>query len=201
MILYLSIIFIAMTLIVLGNIIWNPQPFDYYEVWLMVAVAISVVAEFLIDGVFAIIIHSLPTKWFSHEKKIFEVGKRERNFYEKLGIKSWKDKVWELGALGGFRKNKIKDPSSPEYIAQFLYESNMGIVMHVIGIFVGFGVMFILPLKYALTIGLFVAIVNALLNIMPTMILRYNVPKLTVAYKRAVRLKDRKPTEEAIENN
>ena len=180
-----------MTFIVIGNIAFNPQPFEYFEVWLMVAVSIAVVAEFVFDGIFAIIVHSMPAKWYSPDKKCFQVSKRERNFYEKIGIKSWKDKVWELGALGGFRKNKIKDPNSPEYLRQFLVESNMGIVMHVIGVFVGFAVMFIFPLKYALCIGLPVALVNALLNIMPTMILRYNVPKLSVAYKRAVRLKER----------
>ena len=191
MVLYLSIVFIAMALIGLGNIIWNPQPFEYFEVWLMLAIAISVVFEIVVAGAMAGLLHAFPKKLFSPDKKIFEVGKKERQFYEKIGIKSWKDKVWELGALGGFRKNKIKDPSSPEYLQLFLIESNIGIVAHVISVFLGFAVMFIFPLKYAFCIGLPIALVNAVLNIMPTMILRYNVPKLSVAYKRAVRLKER----------
>jgi len=49
----------------------------------------------------------------------------------------------------------------------------------------GFLVIFILPFKYFIKIGLWVSIVNVILNILPTMILRYNIPKLTVALKRA----------------
>ena len=47
--------------------------------------------------------------------------------------------------------------------------------------------MFLFPLKYALVIGIPVAVVNLILNILPTMILRYNVPKLTVVLKRLER--------------
>lgn len=191
MVLYLTIIFISMALIGICNIIFNPQAFELYEVWLMLAISISVVFEFAIDGLFAALCRLLPKKCFLPENKFFQVSKKERVFYEKLGIKSWKDKVWELGAMGGFRKNKIKNPNSPEYLNKFLIESNMGIVMHMIGVFVGFAVMFIFPLKYALCIGLPVALVNAVLNTLPTMILRYNIPKLSVAYKRAVRLQER----------
>jgi hypothetical protein len=57
----------------------------------------------------------------------------------------------------------------------------------VVGILVSFLVIFILPLKYALRIGLPVALVACLLCILPTMILRYNIPKLMVAYERAKR--------------
>ena len=201
MVLYLSVIFIAMALIGIGNIIWNPQPFDYYEIWLMVALCISVLFEIIVDGFMAGFLHFLPKKCFDPEKKCYQVSKKERNFYEKMGIKSWKDKVWELGALGGFRKNKIKDPNSPEYLQQFLVESNIGIVAHVISMVCGFAVMFIFPLHFALGIGLPVAIVNFVLNLMPTMILRYNVPKLSVAYKRAVRLKERSVPTEMVEQN
>ena len=56
-----------------------------------------------------------------------------------------------------------------------------------LGVFAGFLVIFILPLKYALRIGVPVACVSALLCILPTMILRYNIPKLMVAYERAKR--------------
>jgi len=55
----------------------------------------------------------------------------------------------------------------------------------------GFLVIFILPLKYALRIGLPVAIVGFVLNLLPVFILRYNLPKLAIAYKRAKRLEER----------
>ena len=41
-----------------------------------------------------------------------------------LSGKNWKDKVAELGFLGGFRKNKINDPANPDYLTTFLMESN-----------------------------------------------------------------------------
>ena len=201
MVLYLSIIFIAMALICFGNILFNPQVFECFEVWLMVAVSIGVVFEFAIDGIFAALVRLFPRQWFQPDRKFFQVNKKERNFYEKIGIKSWKDKFWELGATGGFRKNKIKEPNSPEYQHWFLVESNMGIVMHIVDVFVGFAVMFIFPLKYALPIGLPIALVNAVLNILPIMILRYNLPKLNVAYKRAMRLKERKEEQNITPEN
>ena len=187
MVLYLSIVFIAMAVISMLNIVFGSYDFSNYQLWVILAVLFSVVAEIAIQGIIATIVKHLPNKWFTHDKKLFKISKKERSFYEKLKIRSWKDKVWELGALGGFRKNKIADPTSPEYLLQFVVESNKGIVDHVVGIFLGFLVMLLLPAKFALRIGLPVALVNLLLCLLPTMILRYNIPKLMVAYERAKR--------------
>lgn len=187
MILYLSIVFGGITIISLLNILLGSYNFDYSALWVICAVVLSVVVEIAIQGVIATIVKHLPNKWFSHDKKLFKISKHERKFYEKIKIRSWKDKVWELGALGGFRKNKIADPNNPEYLLQFVVESNKGVTDHVVGILCSFLVIFILPLKYALRIGLPVACVCCLLCILPTMILRYNIPKLMVAYERARR--------------
>ena len=191
MILYLSIIGIAWVIISVLNIVLGSYTFDHYALWIILATFVSIIFQIAIDGTFAIVVHSLPDKWFGTDKKFFNVSRNERKFYDRLKIKSWKDKVWELGALGGFRKNKIAEPDSSDYFLKFIYESNKGVVMHIIGIFVGFLVIFILPFKYALRIGFPVACVNLLLNIMPTMILRYNIPKLQVGYERAKRLESR----------
>lgn len=190
MVLYLSIVVVAMALISMLNIVLGSYDFSNYQLWVILAVTLSVVVEIAIQGIIATIVKHLPNKWFAHDKKLFKISKKERNFYEKLKIRSWKDKVWELGALGGFRKNKIADPSNPDYLLQFVVESNKGVVDHVVGIFLGFLVIFILPLKYALRIGLPVALVNMLLCTLPTMILRYNIPKIMVAYERAKRTKE-----------
>lgn len=189
MLLYLSTIFIAMAIIIVLNCVFGGYSFDNYIWWVILSVALSVVVEIIIDLIFAGIIHALPNKWFSKDKKCFQVSRKERKFYEKLHIKSWKDKVFELGALGGFRKNKIKEKDSPEYLIKFIIESNKGIVIHIACLFVGFLVMFILPLKYFVRIGLWVSLVNFVLNLLPIFILRYNIPKLEVAYERARKLK------------
>lgn len=187
MILYLSIVFGGSALISLLNILLGTYDFSYSSLWVICAVVLSVIVEIAIQGIVATIVKHLPNKWFTHDRKLFKISKHERKFYEKIKIRSWKDKVWELGALGGFRKNKIADPNNPEYLLQFVVESNKGVVDHVVGILVSFLVIFILPLKYALRIGLPVACVAILLCVLPTMILRYNIPKLMVAYERARR--------------
>ncbi len=189
MILYLSIVFVSMFIISVLNILFGTAVFGYSPWWVIAMVIIAVVFEIAVDGIFAKLINISPNKWFTHDKKIFKVSKRERNFYEKLKIRSWKDKVLELGALGGFSKKKLADPNNPEYLLTFLMESNKGIVVHIGGMILGFLAMLIFPLKYALVIGLPVAIVNVFLNLLSTMVLRYNVPKLLVAYERVKRTK------------
>ena len=81
-----------------------------------------------------------------------------------------------------FRKNKIAEPNNNEYIARYIMEANYGIICHIACIIFGFLILFIYP-KYCLTIALPVAIVNLVLNALPTMILRYNLPKLHTIYK------------------
>lgn len=186
MFLTFSVISIAMVIICSLDII-IASPLMGVSPWFFVfAVTVSVIYQFAIDGLFAFLVNIMPNKWFEN-KKFFEVSKKEQRFYEKLGIRSWKDKVWELGGLGGFSKSKIVDPNDPEYSRRFLVESYKGEVDHIIGMFVGFTVIFIFPLKFAWIVGVPVAIVNLVLNYMPIMILRYNTPKLKVLHKRALR--------------
>ena len=187
MVLYICSIVGAMTLIA-GFNIWLGTPVFGYSAWFVVlAVVSTTVFQIAIDGLFAFIVNKLPNKWFDEKNKHFVVSKRAVKFYEALKIRKWKDKVIELGGLGGFRKNKLREPDDPEYIKRFIIECNKGIVTHRIGYFVGFLGVFLFPLKYALVIGIPVAVVNLILNILPTMILRYNVPKLTVVLKRLER--------------
>lgn len=189
MILYLSIVFVSMIIISVLNIWLGTPVFGYSPWWVIAMVSIAVVFEIAVDGIFAKLVNISPNKWFTHDKKIFKVSKRERNFYEKIKIRFWKDKVLELGALGGFSKKKLADPNNPEYLLTFLMESNKGVVVHIGGMILGFLAMLIFPLKYAFVIGLPVAMVNVLLNLMSTMVLRYNIPKLLVAYERVKRTK------------
>lgn len=186
MILYLSIIFVVATLIAIFNIIFTST--SWYIIVGIVAGATCF--QILVDGLFALIVNNLPDKWFAMDKKCFKVSKKSQRLYEKLQIRKWKDKVLELGILGGFRKNKINDPNSPEYVEKFIVESNKGIVIHRIGYFVGFLVMLVFPFKFAFSIGLPVAITNMFLNILPVMILRYNIPKLMTLHKRLTRMQD-----------
>ncbi|MGN0961175.1 MAG: hypothetical protein ACI4PF_03120 [Christensenellales bacterium] len=190
MFLYLMIVFFAMLIIYALNVFLGQDTFAHYEIWLAFAIIVSVIVEILIDGLCSLICEKLPNKFYKLNNKLFQISKKEQHFYEKLGIKKWKDKVWELGALGGFRKNKIVDRNNVEYLDRFIIEVCKGMVGHIVNIFAGFLVIFILPLKYWWRIGLPVAMVGAFLNLLPILILRYNLPKLQIAHKRAVRLQN-----------
>lgn len=186
MILVFSIILTAMVLICSLDIIFAAPVMEVSPWFFVFAVTVSVIYQFAIDGLFAFIVSKCPNKWFEN-KKFFNVSKKEQRIYEKLGIRSWKDKIWELGGLGGFSKSKIDDPKDPEYSKRFLIESYKGEIDHIFGMLAGFTVIFIFPLKFAWIVGVPVAFVNFILNWMPTMILRYNTPKLLVLHKRALR--------------
>ena len=196
MVLYLSVIFIAMSTIAILNICLGTYTFDNYQLWVVMAVVLSTVVEIAISAIFSALTEYTPDKWYKPHRKFYQVSKKEQRFYEKLGIKFWKDYVLELGALGGFRKNKLNGTSS-EYMKKFMIESVKGMLGHILDMFMGFAVIFVLPLKYALRIGLPVAIVGFVLNMLPTLILRYNLPKLNAAYVRAKRLEERAEKENA----
>lgn len=144
--------------------------------------ALGAVAAFAIDGIFAFVARRLPMKWFPPEAKLFMVSTRERKIYRRLKINSWKKYVPELGGFTGFHKDKMRDRSSSEYVGRFLTESHYGVLGHVLGALLGFLVM-LLPFLRPLSMGLPIAIVNFILSMLPTMILRYNTPSLCKVYR------------------
>lgn len=194
--LYLIIILTCMAIITLLDYFTAVEYLGLSILEIALGVTISVVAIIIIDLIFAFIVRRcLPKKWFGKDKTHFQAGKKERKFYEKLGIKKWKDKVLELGALSNFRKNKIAEPNSNAYIERYIIEANYGIIVHVADIIFGFTVIFIYPLKVWLYFGFPVAFVNAVLNLLPLMILRYNLPKLHALYKYNEKREKRKVNE------
>ncbi len=165
-------------------LIGGVNAFFYAPIWhVFVGAFGATVAVIAIDGLLAFVIRwLLPAKWFSHDKKFFAGRKAECRFYEKIGIKKWKDKVPELGDLTGFRKNKISDPTNNEFIARYILEANYGLTLHFLGMIFGFLIMLIYP-QFALNIAFPVAVVNFGFNFLSFAILRYNLPKLHTLYK------------------
>lgn len=176
MLFYIFSIVGADLLIILFNIWFNK--FELSLLYIILAAVLGAIAVIAIDGVFAFIIRRLPEKWFSYDKKIWNVSKAECNFYEKLGIKLWKDKILELGMFTSFSKKTIANPDSKEYMERFILESNYGAIIHIANAIFGFLVIFCFPLKLVFCFGLPISIVNAILSLLPYMILRYNIPRL-----------------------
>lgn len=193
MILYLLIILGCSLVIAASVSLWSGQNF----LLLFGLVALGVVFEILVDALVATIARLLPAKCADHTKKVFVVSAKEKKFYEKLKIRLWKDKIPEIGHFTGFRKNKLVDPQSVEYVDRFLLESCYGEIGHFFSLFLGFTLLLLYPLSdvwFALAIP--VCIVNFFLNIPSILVLRYNSYKLVVLKKSLLKKQQRKKVEE-----
>lgn len=181
--LYLSIIGFAMCVISALNIIFGVAAWYY----IVIATVWCTALQFALDGTIAITVKNLPNGWFGITNPGFKVSDFEMRMYKRLRVRLWKDKVWELGGIGGFSKKRLLEPDNPEYIELFIIECNKGVVTHRLSYPIGFLAMLTLEGVTALTVALPVAAVNLFLNILPTLVLRYNTPKLHSLLKRLTR--------------
>jgi hypothetical protein len=185
--LYLTTIGIAMAIIAALNILFGTAAWYY----VIIAVVWCTALQFALDGLLAILINKMPDKWFGTDNPLYRVSDTERELYKKLKVRLWKDKVWELGGLGGFSKKNLTEPDDPAYIEKFIIECNKGVLTHRLSYPIGFLAMLTLPNVCALTIALPVSLVNLYLNILPTLALRYNTPMLQGILKRLKRKQEK----------
>ncbi len=187
--LYLGIISIAMLVISVINILLKTAAWYY----IIIAVIWCTALQFALDGLIAIAINKMPDRWFGVNNRLYHVTQKEKTLYKKLKVRLWKDKIWELGGLGGFSKKELKEPDNPKYIEKFIIECNKGVLTHRLSYPIGFLAMLTLSGTCIFTIALPVAIVNLFLNILPTMVLRYNTPMLKSILARMERKCKAKP--------
>lgn len=181
--LYLGVIGIAMLVISIINILLGTATWYY----IIIAVIWCTALQFALDGLIAIAINKMPDRWFGVNNRLYHVTQKEKNLYKKLKVRLWKDKIWELGGLGGFSKKKLKEPDNPKYIEKFIIECNKGVLTHRLSYPIGFLAMLTLSGDCIFTIALPVAVVNLFLNVLPTMALRYNTPMLKAILSRKER--------------
>ena len=180
MILYLSIIFVCGVIVALANGLGYGDPLG----WTVAINFGGILLQMIVNGATAAICRSLPEKCVPYGAKVFAVGKREKLFYEKLHIRKWKDHIPEIGHLTGFRKTKVEDPKSVEYVERFLLETRYGEVGHFSSIFTSFLLMFFCFIPAVRwTVVLPICVIGALLNVPSLLVLRYNSYKLEVLYK------------------
>lgn len=154
---------------------------------------LATVAVILLDAIVAIITRALPKDWLSPFGSAFSVSKKERKFLDKLKVKAWKDKIPEMGRfLCDFDKTKVQENPTSDYILTFLHETTMAEAMHFMSIFAGFWLLLI-PIPNAQISILFVVLVNALLQIPPVLVQRYNRPKLMAYFARLQRKENKSP--------
>ena len=139
MLLYLTVIGVANILIIIGNLCFEADPSINSALANALSSLSGTVAVILLDGAVAFIIRRLtPQKWFSADRKIFLITKKERDLYGALRIKKWKDKIPELGGFTGFHKNKLESTSDTKYLERFILEANYGVVIHLANAIFGF---------------------------------------------------------------
>ncbi|MBP3422460.1 MAG: hypothetical protein J6K86_01695 [Clostridia bacterium] len=196
MILYLVIIAIAVLAIAAVVSLAASTAFFPVLGWTALATA----AVILVDALTATICRLLPAKCANPEKKIFQVSAKEKKFYEKLKIRKWKDRVPEIGQFTGFRKNKIVDPKSVEYLERFLLEACYGEIGHIVSCITSYLILLLFPLyELWFAVAIPVATVSLLLNIPSFCILRYNSYKLRVL--RDSNLKKQRRQQSATQEN
>ena len=194
---YLILISGAMLLITLGNFLASDARTPLLFGTLLLDVALGVVAVVVIDAILAAAVRALPERWFAPAKRAFTVKEGERRLYRKLGLNSWKKYVPELGCFTGFHKDHLRDPASSEYVGRFLLESHYGVVGHLLGAVLGFLIL-LLPFLRPWAMALPIAIVNCVLNLLPTMILRYNTPPLLRLYRRNLAKEEKRAEQESV---
>lgn len=180
---YIITIAISVLIITVANFIAGGTHTFGAFAWLLLITFLGVVAVIAVDGLVAFIARRLPEKLCAPEAKLFTVPKWEHKLYRKTKINTWKKYVPELGCFTGFHKDKMRDPTSSAYIGRFLLESNYGVLGHVAGALLGFLIMLI-PFLPTFSVALPIAIVNFVLSMLPTFILRYNTPALRKIYRR-----------------
>ena len=152
-----------------------------------------VVIVIAIDGLVAFLIRKMPEKWFQKDKGIFKTSEKERKFYRLIGVPKWKNYIPELGNFTGFHKNKFSNPFDNEYVSRFILEARYGVAIHVWSVPASFLIILLDWKMYLgqsdiwLTIALPVAIINAILIVLPAFILKYNLPTLVNIYNNNLR--------------
>lgn len=182
---YVIIISVSALLIAIGNFLAGGTYTALAFGALLLTTFVGVFAVIAIDGVFAFLIRRLPEKWFAPTKRIFSVSEKEVRFYKRTRIAKWKKHVPELGCFTGFHKDKLRETKSSTYLERFLLESNYGVAGHIAGALAGFLLLFARILRPR-SVTLPIAIVNFVLNLLPTAVLRSNIPALRRLYARSL---------------
>lgn len=150
---------------------------------------------FLLGALAATLTRAFPPRFFDPLSRRFAVSKRQRKFLVRIGIRAWKDKIPEVGALLGYlSKKKVTDRENNDYLFHFMTETCYAEVMHLVCCFVGF--LIVIPalffdLRYLFYIVLPVAVIHAILHFLPVLVQRYVRPFLRSAYER--NLKKQRP--------
>ena len=180
---YVIAILICMVLIIGANAFIAPplQALTVTVICVLCAIAIDAIAALFVR-------YALPKKFFDPRRSRYKSFSWEKRFYTSIGIRKWKDKIPETGGLlVKFPKTKVLDFRDTEYLFKFMEETCYAEIMHVWSIPLGFAVLLLAPADLILTVALPVAIVNAILQLLPVFVQRFLRPQLMRVYVRGLK--------------
>lgn len=134
------------------------------------------------DIVVVCLMRLLPKKLYNPLAKFYQTKPWQTTFCLACGVRKWKDRVPELGKLGGFRKDHLAN-LNPDYLFRFLREAAFGETEHLVSALMSWTI-FLIPWPYCLTVGIPYCVLNIILNVMSAMIQRYLRPKMLAVYRR-----------------
>ena len=181
--LYLIIIALAILIIYIPNALVNTVQSDLPWVYYLIAIAIFVGAEFIIDALVAFVVRWIfPEKWMNPKKGIIYTPEWEIKLYTKLRVDKWKDYMPDLGRFTKFPKGNLLDPYNNDYLKKYIVEASYGVAIHFWSVpasLLAFLIMLIEPSNPTIwTVGVPVMVVNMVLIYLPAMTLKYNLPRL-----------------------
>ena len=159
--------------------------FAWAAVWAAAGLEILLATDLLVVGAMRL----LPKRLYNPFAKFYQTRPWQTNACLALGVRRWKDKVPELGKIGGFSKDHI-DSLNPDYLYHFLQEAAFGEAEHLVSAMMSWTIFFI-PMPYRLTVGIPYCVLNIVLNMMSAMIKRYLRPKMMAVYRRQKMKQDR----------
>ena len=181
---YIASIVAATAAIAGANAVFVAPTCEISFTFVLIITLLSVAEAFAIDAVIALTVRYLiPKSFYDPLAKRFRCHKKEKKLYVKLGIRKWKDKIPETGGmLVGFQKKKATDLHDNAYVYKFMQETCYAEVMHVWSIPAGFIILALCPTTLRLTVALPVAVVNAILQLLPVAVQRFIRPQLLRVY-------------------
>ena len=159
---------------------------DLSPLWAFLAAYGFTATAFCLGALAAIITRAFPPKHFDPLSRRFRVRKWERKLYVKLGIRHWKDRIPETGALLGYlSKKQIEDRKDNAYLHHFMTETCYAETMHTVCVIVGFLIIvpaLFFPRPYLFYFAIPVAVIHGILHFLPVLVQRYVRPFLLHAY-------------------
>ena len=188
---------VVLALLVLGiNLIFNfsfGTVLDY-----LLAFAFLIAPTVAVGIVFTML---MPKKIYNPDSSIFKEASFEKNMYDKLKVKKWKDYVPQFLRIDNIddAKEDNVDVQNPEYLELFISETCRAEMVHffyVAFVIVMFVLLLVINTALALKFGIAFAVVWILFNMASILIQRFNRPRLQELLKKVKANKKPKDNED-----